>query len=353
MLDRLSLLAPDWSERSAADLGVMLVEVLAYAADNLSYRQDVIANEAYLATARQRISVRRHARLVDYYMHEGCNARAFVQINVEGQQRALDEGTQLLTRVAGLPTIVTPDSQEYRNALLAGALVFETAHRVERLDERLERLSFYAWGDSGCCLPRGATSATLSEDLSELLRPGDILIFEEVVSPTTFAEEDADRGHRCAVRLTSVEGSADPAGGLFQDPPVNQAVPVTEIAWDPADALPFALCISVEERPGLEVSVARGNIVIADHGRTIAGEDLGAVPPERIRLVSAEAQGCSCESPERRMVPPRYRPRSRTCRCRMASTSTTCCRSPTTGLSGQQARSCSSTRARPRRASPS
>jgi hypothetical protein len=308
MLDRLSLLAPDWSERSAADLGVMLVEVLAYAADNLSYRQDVIANEAYLATARQRISVRRHARLVDYYMHEGCNARAFVQINVDGQQRTLNQGTQLLTRVAGLPTIVTPDSQEYRNALLAGSLAFETAHRVERLDERLERLSFYAWGDSGCCLPRGATSATLSEDLSELLRPGDILIFEEVVSPTTFGEEDADRGHRCAVRLTSVEGSADPAGGLFQDPPVNQAVPVTEIAWDPADALPFALCISVEERPGLEVSVARGNIVIADHGRTIVGEDLGAVPPERIRLVSTGAQGCGCESPEQRMVPPRYRP---------------------------------------------
>jgi hypothetical protein len=78
MLDRLSLLVPGWTERSAADVGVALVELLAFAADALSYRQDVIANEAYLNTARQRISVRRHARLVDYYLHEGCNARAFV-----------------------------------------------------------------------------------------------------------------------------------------------------------------------------------------------------------------------------------------------------------------------------------
>ena len=36
MLDRLSLLVPGWTERSAADLGVALVELLAYAADNLS-----------------------------------------------------------------------------------------------------------------------------------------------------------------------------------------------------------------------------------------------------------------------------------------------------------------------------
>ena len=56
MLDRLSLLVPSWTERSAADLGVALVELLAYAADNLSYRQDAIANDlvgvqsVYLAT---------------------------------------------------------------------------------------------------------------------------------------------------------------------------------------------------------------------------------------------------------------------------------------------------------------
>src|SRR5207249_3177500 len=50
---------------------------------HLSYYQDAVATEAYLHTARQRISVRRHARLVDYHMHEGCNARAWVCIETD------------------------------------------------------------------------------------------------------------------------------------------------------------------------------------------------------------------------------------------------------------------------------
>jgi hypothetical protein len=78
MLDRMSVLVPQWQERNAADAGVALVELLAYAGDHLSYQQDVIATEAYLDTARRRVSVRRHALLVDYPMHDGCNARAWV-----------------------------------------------------------------------------------------------------------------------------------------------------------------------------------------------------------------------------------------------------------------------------------
>ena len=72
---------PDWRERHVPDLGIALVELLAYVGDHLSYYQDAVATEAYLDTARQRISVRRHARLVDYPMHEGCNARAWVFVD--------------------------------------------------------------------------------------------------------------------------------------------------------------------------------------------------------------------------------------------------------------------------------
>ena len=54
MLDRLALLVPDWRERSPADLGVTLVELLAYVGDHLSYHQDAVATEAYLRTARRR-----------------------------------------------------------------------------------------------------------------------------------------------------------------------------------------------------------------------------------------------------------------------------------------------------------
>ena len=82
MLDRMTVLMPNWRERNAADLGVSLVETLAYVGDHLSYQQDAVATEAYLGTARRRVSVRRHARLVDYPMHDGCNARAWVQVQV-------------------------------------------------------------------------------------------------------------------------------------------------------------------------------------------------------------------------------------------------------------------------------
>lgn len=66
MLDRLASVIPDWRERNPADLGVAVVELLAYIGDQLSYRQDAIATEAYLGTARRRVSLRRHARLLDY-----------------------------------------------------------------------------------------------------------------------------------------------------------------------------------------------------------------------------------------------------------------------------------------------
>src|SRR5258708_33151257 len=68
MLDLLPLRNPDFVERNPADLGIALVELLAYAGDHLSYFQDAVANEAFLDTVRRRISARRHARLVDYRM---------------------------------------------------------------------------------------------------------------------------------------------------------------------------------------------------------------------------------------------------------------------------------------------
>lgn len=305
MLDRLNLQVPGWTERSAADMGVALVELLAYTADNLSYRQDAIANEAYLSTARQRVSVRRHARLVDYFLHEGCNARAFVHFEVAGQGIALARRTPLLTRVPRAPTVIAPGGDALSAALATGAQVFETGHDA-LLDERLNQLSFHTWGDEGCCLPRGSVRATLRGH-AEALRVGDLLVLQEVRSPTTFQPEDADRTHRWAVRLTECTLASDPSGRLFDPTPVDAPLDVTEIAWDAADALPFPLCLSVTARPGLELSVALGNIVLADHGMTVAGEDLGAVPASTLRLASAAPSG-SCEKPEPIVVPPRFRP---------------------------------------------
>ncbi|HSU13664.1 putative baseplate assembly protein [Longimicrobium sp.] len=297
MLDRMAVTMPGWSERNAADLGIALVEVLAYAADHLSYYQDAVATEAYLGTARRRVSVRRHARLVDYFMHDGANARTWVTFEVEPASDAdgevLQPGTQLLTEAATpLSTEVTGDDPA-QTAEDAGALVFETLHPVT-LRAANSRIRVHNWGDERCCLPRGATRATLvrlNEGGLVDLRPGDVLVFEEVRSPESRAEADADPRHRHAVRLTRVVETEDP---LFTEDDPTQLLRVLEVSWDPQDALPFTLClwdVADSSDPDLlhAVSVARGNVVLADHGRTVAEEldELTASARYRPRLARA------------------------------------------------------------------
>ncbi len=82
MLDRINQIAPQWNEQSPADIGIVLVELLAYVGDHLSYYQDAIGTEAYLGTARSRISLKRHARLLNYTVNDGNNARVWVNLEL-------------------------------------------------------------------------------------------------------------------------------------------------------------------------------------------------------------------------------------------------------------------------------
>ncbi len=318
LFDRLSLLLPDWPERHVPDIGVALVEALAYTGDYLSYYQDAVATEAYLNTARQRISVRRHARLVDYFVHEGCNARAWLTISTN---QDLNE-----------PGLTYRDIYFIAGADDDQAIVFEPL--VENPDEQLRfyqahnEIHFYTWGDQECCLPRGATTATLRDKWIApqpappanqqpgqhkqagyyppqpkpapqrrlQLKKGDVLIFEEVIGPKTGSPNDADRSRRHVVRLTNVTPVEDP---LCREAPINSdedlPIPLLEVAWGPEDALPFDLCLSARMpapdcRQVTGISVARGNVVLVDHGRRIdSSEYLGQVSQKSI-------QGeCACE----------------------------------------------------------
>jgi hypothetical protein len=300
MLDRLSLLVPGWRERTPADLGVTLVELLAYVADHLSYRQDAIATEAYLGTARRRISVRRHARLVDYLLHDGCNARAFIHVHVIANNVVVPAGTQLLTRVPG-PNVLLK-AHEVDLAVAAGALVFETMHDAT-LQQDHNLLDFYTWQSTDCCLPLGATSATLIKHHD--LPAGTLLLLGEIVGARTGVAADADRDRRHVVRLTD-------AG--FQTTDQLTATKITEIRWDTADALPFPLCISttITDELGKQVaipavSVAIGNILLADHGRSIT-ETLEPVP-KPVLSRPAQDSGDACSHPGDVDVLPRFRPR--------------------------------------------
>ncbi len=305
MLDRLAALMPGWREPNPADLGVALVELLAHVADQLSYEQDAVATEAYLGTARRRVSVRRHARLVDDQLFEGANARVFVRIALAPgtEARVLPARTpkgptQLLTRVPGLDAVIARGSEAHDAALAGRPAVFELMEDIELFAAHAE-MPFYTFGETLCCLPEGATRATLKGAHPNLKR-GMVLMLAERLGPKTGLREDVDRGRRHAVRLIAdARNDTDPLNG--------QAI--AEIAWHAEDALPFALCLSSKRDPALgggvveEVSVALGNIGLADHGQTLAApEELGLVPIPHLSRIPAGGG-------EPRPVPPRYRPR--------------------------------------------
>ncbi|PMR66871.1 putative baseplate assembly protein [Halomonas heilongjiangensis] len=312
IIDRLTRQMPGWRDHSPADLTTTLAELIAYVGDLQHYRLDAIGTEAYLHTARRRSSLRRHALLVDYAMHEGCNARAWLHVEVSGGPFALPEDLRCHTRVPGVPPRVAPDSPDERTALRAAPLVFEPLLPDEtspRPTLRLEHndFAFYTWGDARCCLPVGATAATLRGHWPDLA-PGDVLIFQETIGPLTGLAEDADPTHRHAVRLTAVR-AFDGAEALV-DP--LDGTEITDIRWHRDDALPFPLCLSSEtdEAHGGafidDVSIALGNNILVDHGRSIADESLGSVPKARLQFPAATGDACARAAPE--PLPPRFRP---------------------------------------------
>ena len=323
MLDRMALLMPQWKERDSADIGIVLVELLAYVGDYLSYQQDAIATEAYLGTARKRISVRRHVRLVDYFMHDGCNARIWVQVQVNADI-TLPKGIQLLTLVEGQPERISSNSPSYDQALAQQPAVFETMHSA-MLFQAHNELYFYTWNDERCCLPKGAIRATLRDntdpDKRLLLIAGDVLVLEERLGPNTGLEADADPAHRYAVRLMRVYPEAEQfiengipvrkPGAPEIDPLTGQ--PILEIEWHVEDALPFPLCISAKidteqgQKYVADISIAHGNIILADHGKTtIKKEDLGEVPyPKSISVLTGDDR---CHERKAKPVPLHFNP---------------------------------------------
>jgi hypothetical protein len=276
--------------------------VLAYAADHLSYYQDAVATEAYLDTARRRVSVRRHARLVDHLLHEGLNARAWVTVWTGADTPPVRAGD--LFFAGGLPdTGGRPLRVDDLDGVPAGRyvafepmgdpdteLVFRAAHN---------EMLFHTWGGAQCCLTEGATSATLQDPGRALrLEIGDVLVLEEVRGVATGHPADADPTRRHAVRLTAVAEADDLLLG----------VPLVEVEWAPADALPFALCLSTRRpapdcTPVDDVSVARGNVLLVDHGATVAER----LDPVDVLTVTGE---CACEGSvlETTTVPARFTP---------------------------------------------
>lgn len=281
---------PDWSEQHIPDVMIMLAELFAFAGDDLSYYQDAVATEAYLQTARQRTSIRRHARLVGYSFHEGCHARAWVYLDVATDGELALESVSFTAQTPTDTITFSPLHAVLPPPYAAGETPAGRQSRgaVVALRQAYNCIRIWNWGESNTYLPAGATEATLAEPEGASapsldLRPGDVIMFEE----TTGADGGPpDETHRHVVRLTRVDRARDPLldRGLL------------EIAWDTLDALPFQLPVTIPS-PGspepIECSVARGNLILVGEGQRVS---LERVPPQTSPAPAPPAQASSSSS---------------------------------------------------------
>ena len=70
MIEMLKVKIPEYSDFSQSDAGIVLIELLAYNLDLLSFYNDKVANELFLETAMERESVSKLANMLGYKLRE-------------------------------------------------------------------------------------------------------------------------------------------------------------------------------------------------------------------------------------------------------------------------------------------
>ena len=252
---------PGWSPTSEADLDQVLIDLLAADADELSDFQDRTFNEAYLATARKRVSLARHARLMDYNIHQGQQAHCLLAVET-GADAVLAAGTGAWT------------GTDWK---LPGSRIFITTRQVTLL-RVLNTLALYSWGGSVTALEAGATRADLAlppglnptsaadaNTLAGLLNaPDRQLLLQQHVNPHTGTANGRDIRARQHLRLL---GDAAP---VF-DPMAGAAGAwCVRVHWQDEDRLARRYCFITQcdlAPPNERVSLFHGNLVGIVHGR--------------------------------------------------------------------------------------
>jgi hypothetical protein len=135
------------STRRSDDFAVTLLELWAAVADVLTFYQERYANEAFLRTARERESVVRLARLIDYALRPGVAASAHLAI-------AIDEPAGRVRIPVGLRVASVPAEDEESQT-------FETLEEVIA-DARLNALRVLPPPTAANPLAIGATAALLA-----------------------------------------------------------------------------------------------------------------------------------------------------------------------------------------------
>lgn len=210
------------SERSAADLGMVVLEALAYQLDHLAYAGDRVASEGFLRTARSRQSVRLHAALGDYVLDRGSTSVGFQHFNVATGTLQLPAGVTVGPR---LEQDQSPDDRD----------LFATLQAVT-VDARRNRFTLRkSVGAGSRVLWLGGTQRDALDLWAAGIRPG--------MSLALVSRDDAERVVIAAVqgstvtlehpcRFTFIAGGSDRAGHV-----VGNLVDVRRGRWNDWRAL--------------------------------------------------------------------------------------------------------------------
>lgn len=250
LLDFAAQRYPDWQLPIEADLGVMLLEVMAALGDELSYLQDRHNREAYLETATERRSLRKKARLLDYEIHDGRMARTLLELTVLPGQTSVEGGWPVWAPVEG--------SKPIRFELGEGMRDEGENFLVDALWNP-GSFTTYLFDDGQECLEAGTTELFVRNDPANPDNPGGVLFDQNAANLWSAGRllllrdrpadpSEIDRLH--LVRIVDVQLERD---DLFN-------IDVARLRWEADDALPFAISDSE-----LQLS---GNIVAGTAGES-------------------------------------------------------------------------------------
>jgi len=308
MMDRV----PGWQPSSEADMDQMLIGLFSAAGDELSDYQDRVMAEGYLGSARKRVSVANHARLMDYYINEGNQATSWVWLEIAEAAAAFTLDDDLIAWAG--------DAQAE-----SGTIPFATRQAGLNAGDRTEyspefnRFHMHSWAGADAALPRGATQADIvpaptptapaglvsANALAEAINAGRLsrILIEEILNPLTGRVTGRDPAKRQLLALMpEAQVITDPLAGLD----------VVRVQWVDADALThdYSFVTNCPEGPVENISIFRGNLAEMHQGMPVRavfhekGTDLPVDGPTTFHrhfsrhALYGETKGIYCELPK-------------------------------------------------------
>jgi baseplate J-like protein len=179
--------------RDADDYTLALIDAVACSADVLTFYQERVANESYLRSATERVSLQELGKLIGYRLRPGVAAETWLAFALE-TPRAAPAGLALEPGafVTGIPTALTLPAGLKVQSVPGPDEKPQTFETVEEIGARPEWNAIRPWfGRAGA--PGAGATETWFQGVANNLKVGDALVFvdgEFVAHPTTNEQWD-------------------------------------------------------------------------------------------------------------------------------------------------------------------